>query len=74
METREALTIAAALPYTPAGAGETVEAGPDTDMRAAAVAAAVGYVAAYFDHVEAYSAHAVVGCTSPVVAYRSSRS
>ena len=75
METREALAIAAALPYTPAEAGETAVAGPaDTDMMAAAAAAAVGYVAAYFVHVEACSAHAVEGCTSPAVAYTSSRS
>lgn len=66
----------AALPYTPAGAGEMVAAGPDTDMRAAAVAvaAAVGYVAACFAHVEACSAHAVVCCTSQVAAYTSSHS
>lgn len=65
---------AAALPYTPAGAGEMVVAGPDTDMKAVAVAAAVGYVAACFAHVGAYSAHGVAGCTSQVVAYTSSRS
>jgi hypothetical protein len=77
LETREALAIAAALPYTPAEVGEMAVADPaDTDMMAAAAAAAaaVGYVAAYFVHVEACSAHAVEGCTSPVVAYTSNRS
>lgn len=67
---------AAALPYTPAEAGETVAADlAGTDMRAAAAAAAVGYAAAYSVHAEACSAHAAaVGCTSPAVAYTSNHS
>lgn len=81
METLEALTTGAAHPCTPAEAGEAAAAGPDTDMRVAAVAAAVGYEAAYFVRVEACfalagvcSAHVVVGCTSHDAVRKSSRS